>query len=185
MKEASRWQRPVEMKEATRRAGRLALISRLDHVAIATADTGVPLSFYRGTLGLRASSPKIVSDEEVMVTFVKVPGSRIEILEPTSDTSPIARFIRERGGGLHHFCFEVVDLEEALSKLKEAGVELIDEQPRPGRSGERIAFIHPRSTHHVLIELAERRPSVQKGREGDRTGPDKGGGSHTREEQRG
>ena len=132
-----------------------ARIRRLDHIAIAAADAEGPLRFYSQLLGLRGSRPQLVPDEEVIATFLEVPGSRIEILEPTSETSPVARFIRERGGGLHHVCFEVVDLEGILESLKASGVELIDEKPRPGRQGERIAFVHPRSAHHVLIELAE------------------------------
>lgn|GEM_PF-52203 len=135
-----------------------ARIMRLDHIAIAAEDARVPLSFYCQLLGLRANPPQVVPDEGVIVTLVDVPGSQIEILEPTTDSSPVAKFIRERGGGLHHFCFEVVGLPKLLTRLKEAGVELVDEEPRPGRRGEQIAFIHPRYAHHVLVELAEPPP---------------------------
>ena len=91
------------------------------------------------------------------MAFLPVGETRIELLEPTAEDSPIARFIRRRGEGIHHLCFRVSDLEAALERLKKAGVPLVDESPRPGAGGSRIAFVHPRGTGGVLVELTETR----------------------------
>ena len=96
------------------------------------------------------------ADQGVRIAFLPVGDTEIELLEPTSPDSPVARFLARRGEGLHHICLEVNDLEAALKRLKAQGIRLIDETPRDGGLGKRIAFVHPRGLHGVLLELSQR-----------------------------
>lgn len=127
--------------------------TRIAHVGIALSAIDAQLPFYRDVLGL-ASVPVNDSDGARIVAF-DADGSLVELLEPASADSPIGRFIAKRGGGIHHICFAVPDLDEALEKCRAAGVELVDQVPRIGAEGKRIAFLHPRSTGGVLVELTE------------------------------
>jgi len=128
---------------------------RLDHVGIAVRSLAEALRPYVDGLGLTADRTEEVPGERVRVAFLPVGETRIELLEPTAEDSPIARFIQRRGEGIHHLCFQVADLEAALERLKRAGVPLVDESPRAGAGGSRIAFVHPGGTGGVLIELTE------------------------------
>ena len=128
---------------------------RLDHVGIAVRSLDKALRPYVDGLGLSVDGTEEVAGERVRVAFLPVGETRIELLEPTAEDSPIARFIQRRGEGIHHLCFQVADLEAALERLKKAGVPLVDESPRAGAGGSRIAFVHPRGTGGVLIELTE------------------------------
>ena len=128
---------------------------RLDHVGIAVRSLDEALRPYVDGLGLTADSTEEVAEERVRVAFLPVGETRIELLEPTAEDSPIARFIQRRGEGIHHLCFQVADLDAALERLREAGVPLVDESPRGGAGGSRVAFVHPRGTGGVLIELTE------------------------------
>jgi len=128
----------------------------LDHIGIAVADLGQALAFYRDALGLEVEPPEEVSSQGVRVHFVPVGEATIELIEPTSADSPIARFLEKRGPGVHHVTLRVDDLRDVLVRLQERGIRLIDEQPRLGAEGALIAFVHPASTHGVLVELKQR-----------------------------
>ena len=125
----------------------------LDHVGIAVKDLAAALAFYRDALGLEIEAPEEVASQRVRAHFLPVGDARLELLEATAADSPIAKYVDQRGPGLHHVCFEVEDLEGALASLKAAGVRLIDEVPRMGARGHRVAFLHPAATGGVLFEL--------------------------------
>ena len=127
----------------------------LDHVGIAVKSVEEALAFYRDTLGLEVEPPEDVTSQRVRAHFVGVGESTLELLEATAEDSPIARFIAKRGPGMHHVALRVDDIVAALAELKAKGVRLIDEQPRPGAHGALVAFLHPSSTHGVLVELKQ------------------------------
>lgn len=129
----------------------------LDHIGIAVGDLSQALAFYRDALGLDVEPPEEVPSQRVRAHFVPVGEATIELLEPTSADSPIAKFIEKRGPGVHHVTLRVDDICDTLARLKARGVRLIDEAPREGAEGALIAFVHPASTHGVLIELKQRR----------------------------
>ena len=129
----------------------------LDHIGIAVGDLAQALAFYRDALGLEVEPPEEVPSQRVRAHFVPVGEATIELLEPTSGDSPIAKFIEKRGPGVHHVTLRVDDIREALGRLKARGVRLIDQTPREGAEGALIAFVHPASTHGVLVELKQRR----------------------------
>ena len=126
---------------------------RIAHIGIAVPDIGEALKFYRDVLGL-APHPAEVADG---ATIVSLPfgDSEVELLEPRAADSPIAKFLERRGPGIHHVCYRVADLDAALQQVREAGYRLVDEAPRLGAGGCRIAFLHPKSTAGILIELTE------------------------------
>jgi methylmalonyl-CoA epimerase len=128
----------------------------LDHIGIAVASLSEALAFYRDALGLEVESPEHVASQRVRAHFIPLGESALELLEATAEDSPIARYVAKRGPGLHHITLRVDDIEAALAQLKARGVRLIDETPRPGAHGSRVAFIHPSSAHGVLVELKER-----------------------------
>jgi methylmalonyl-CoA/ethylmalonyl-CoA epimerase len=127
----------------------------LDHIGIAVANLGDALSFYRDALGLDIEPPEEVPSQRVRVHFISVGDSSLELLEATDDASPIAKYTAKRGPGLHHITLRVDDIVAALARLKERGVRLIDDAPRPGAHGSLVAFIHPSSAHGVLVELMQ------------------------------
>ena len=129
----------------------------LDHIGIAVDDLEKALEFYRDGLGLDVDVTEDVPSQAVRAHFVETGNAKLELLEATSSESPIARSIERRGVGLHHITFRVDDLVEVLDYLRERGVRLIDDAPRDGAEGALVAFIHPRSTHGVLIELKQER----------------------------
>ncbi len=131
------------------------MIHRIDHVAIVVNDIEAALRVYRDALGLRLSQVQTIPDQDVKVAFLPAGDSEIELLEPINPDSGVARFLARRGEGMHHICLEVDDLDATLAELAAQGVELIDRAPRAGAHG-RIAFIHPKGSHGVLIELLER-----------------------------
>lgn len=133
-------------------------IKRIDHVAIVVPDIGEAKTFYRDALGLPLADVERVDGQEVMVAFFPIGESEIELVEPLNATSGVARYLEKRGPGIHHICLEVDDIEATLAGLKARGVELIDETPTLGSGGKKIAFVHPRSTSGVLIELYESTP---------------------------
>jgi methylmalonyl-CoA/ethylmalonyl-CoA epimerase len=130
-------------------------VKRVDHIAIVVDNLGDALGVYRDKLGMEATHIETMPDQDVEIGFLPVGDSELELLEPTNPESGIGRYLTRRGEGLHHICLEVEHIEEAMAELKTAGLQLIDEEPRRGASG-RIAFIHPKSAHGVLIELLER-----------------------------
>ena len=130
---------------------------RLYHVAIAVKSADEVARMYEVLLGLRITHEEIVEDQGVRAVMLEAKGggSAIELLEPLHERSPISNFLEKRGEGIHHICFLVDDIESSLEKLKSEGVKLIDEKPRPGQYGTRVAFIHPKGMRGVLVELAE------------------------------
>lgn len=130
-------------------------IRRIDHIAIVVESIDAALDFWRDALGLELDHVEDVPDQQSIVAFLPTGSSEVELVKPTSETTGIARYLRKRGPGIHHICFEVEDLGTALAELKEKGVRLIDEKPIIGTGGKKIAFVHPESTHGVLIELYE------------------------------
>lgn len=132
----------------------------LDHVGIAVANLEEAVAFYRDALGLEIDVTEEVASQHVRAHFVGVGGPALELLEATSDTSPIARFVDRRGPGLHHITLRVDDLAATLKLLKSRGIRLIDEAPRPGAENALVAFIHPSSAHGVLVELQQKEPGV-------------------------
>jgi methylmalonyl-CoA/ethylmalonyl-CoA epimerase len=123
------------------------------HLGIAVTDLDAALSFYRDVLGVPCRGPEEADGARIM--HLDFGGSEVELLEPVDDASPIARFIAKRGPGLHHVCYRVADLDAALAACRQNGYTLIDELPRAGAGGGRIAFLHPKATHGTLIELTD------------------------------
>jgi LAO/AO transport system kinase len=132
----------------------------LDHVGIAVSDLDAALAFYRDALGLEVQAPEDVPSQRVRVHFIPAGESALELLEATAADSPIAKYVAKRGPGLHHITLRVDDIEAALARLKARGVRLIDETPRPGAHGTRVAFVHPSSAHGVLVELVQVRQAL-------------------------
>lgn len=130
----------------------------IDHIGIAVPDLDEALKFWQDTLGIKCHGVEEVADQKVKTAFLPVKDTEIELLEGTSDDSPISKFIEKNKGrgGLHHMAIRVDNLEKALAELKEKGVRLIDEKPRLGAGGARIAFLHPKASGGVLLELCER-----------------------------
>jgi methylmalonyl-CoA/ethylmalonyl-CoA epimerase len=126
---------------------------RLAHVGLAVSSAGGQAAFFRDVLGL-ATVPVNDSDGAKITAF-QAGDSLVELLEPESEDTPVGRFIARRGPGIHHLCFEVPDLDAALDQCRAAGIELVDQLPRTGAEGKRIAFLHPRSTGGILLELTE------------------------------
>lgn len=127
----------------------------MNHIGIATADSEAAQRFFIHGLGLSTEASEDVPSDAVRVSFLPVGESRIELLEPIGESGPVQSFIEKRGQGIHHICLEVEDLAGMLLNLKEQGVKLLDEEPRPGAHGTMVAFLHPKSANGVLIELVE------------------------------
>lgn len=131
------------------------MLKKVDHIGIAVKDLAEASKIYEA-LGLKSAGTEIVEEQKVKVAFYPVGDSEVELLESTSPDGPIARYIDKNGPGIQHIAFRVDNIEKALAELKEKGVRLIDEKPRYGAGGAKIAFLHPKSTFGVLIELSER-----------------------------
>lgn len=128
----------------------------IDHIGIAVKSIDEALKFWEATLGISCLGVEEVADQKTKTAFLPLKDSEIELLEGTSPDSPISKFIESRGEGLHHIAIRVSNIEQALEELKEKGVRLIDEKPRMGAGGAKIAFVHPKATGGVLLELSER-----------------------------
>lgn len=128
---------------------------KINHLGIATKGIDEALKFWVDALGLENVHTETVEDQKVRVAMLPIGESRIELLEPTSEDSPITRFLEKRGGGIHHIAVEVEDINAALMKLKQQGARLIDESPRIGAEGCLVAFVHPSSANGVLLELVQ------------------------------
>jgi len=131
------------------------MIERIDHIAVVVEDIERALGVFRDALGMELNHMETIPEQDVKIAFLPVGESEIELLEPISSDSGVARFLAKRGEGLHHICLEVEDIDAALAELKGKGIRLINERPVAGAHG-RVAFVHPKSTHGVLIELLER-----------------------------
>ena len=128
---------------------------KINHLGIATKGIEEALKFWEDALGLENVHTETVEDQKVRVAMLPIGESRIELLEPTSEDSPISKFLEKRGGGIHHIAVEVEDIRAALAKLKREGARLIDETPRIGAEGCLVAFVHPASANGVLLELVQ------------------------------
>ena len=134
--------------------GPVCVARHVNHVALVVNDMDETLEFYRRTFGVGSAETEEVPDQGVRAAVVRIGGTLLELIEPTDPSSGVARYIEKRGEGMHHICFEVDNLEDTLSRLDDAGVQLVDKTPRKGLVGN-IAFLHPRSTRGVLIELVD------------------------------
>jgi methylmalonyl-CoA/ethylmalonyl-CoA epimerase len=130
-------------------------LKRLDHVAILVEDLDDALVFWQDKLGLKLDHVETISSMEVKIAFLPLGESEVELVQPTTGDSGLAKFLEKRGPGLHHICLEVEDIQSKLEELKEKGVRLIDETPVNMDDGRKLAFIHPKSAGGVLVELYE------------------------------
>jgi len=131
-------------------------ITRVDHIGVAVKSIDEALKLFEGVLGLKATERETVEEQKVTVAFLPVGESEIELLESTEPDGAIAKYIEKRGEGIQHVALRVTNIEEALKELKEKGVRLIDETPRKGAGGAKIAFVHPKETYGVMLELCQR-----------------------------
>lgn len=131
-------------------------VSKVDHIGIAVKSIAESKKFYTEILGLIALGEETVEEQKVKVCFIPCGDSEIELLESTSPDGPVAKFIEARGEGMQHIALRVDDIDAAIAELKEKGVRLIDEKPRYGAGGARIAFVHPKATNGILLELSQR-----------------------------
>ena len=128
-------------------------ITHIEHLGIAVKSIEEQLPYYEQILGIKCSNIEEVPDQKVKTAFFKIGQTKIELLEPTSEDSTIAKFIEKRGEGFHHIAFAVPDVQNSLIEMEAKGVQLIDKTPRKGAEGLSIAFLHPKSTHGILTEL--------------------------------
>jgi len=128
---------------------------KINHIGIAVKNLENAIPFYRDQLGMNFEGTEEVSEQKVRVAFLQVGESRIELLEPTSPDSPVAKYLEKNGEGIHHLAYQVDDIEETLAQLKQSGVRLIDEQPRRGAHNSLIAFLHPKASGGVLTEICQ------------------------------
>jgi len=132
------------------------MVKKVDHIGIAVKSLDEALNFYENTLGIKCVETEVVEEQKVKVAFLPIGDTEVELLESTEEDGPIAKFIEKRGEGIQHIAYRVDDIEEAIADLKAKGIRMIDEKPRYGAGGAKIAFLHPKSTFGVLIELCER-----------------------------
>ncbi|MDK2820311.1 MAG: methylmalonyl-CoA/ethylmalonyl-CoA epimerase [Clostridia bacterium] len=131
-------------------------VLKVDHIGLAVKSLQDTLPFYEEILGIKSNGTEEIPDQKVRVAFLPVGDSEIELLEATEPDSPIAKFIESRGEGLQHIALRVDDIEATIAELKEKGVRMIDEKPRYGAGGASIAFVHPKATKGLLLELSQR-----------------------------
>jgi methylmalonyl-CoA/ethylmalonyl-CoA epimerase len=131
------------------------MLTKINHIGIAVKSLDDAIPFYRDNLGMAFAGIEEVPEQKVRVAMLVVGESKIELLEPTATDSPVAIFIEKNGAGIHHVAYEVDDIENAIAKLLSGGARMIDEKPRCGAHGTRIAFIHPKSSGGVLTELCQ------------------------------
>lgn len=130
-------------------------VKKIDHLGIAVADVAEAKKVYEDLLGLKLTREEVVTDQGVRTYFYPLAGVKLELLESITPDGPIARHIEKRGAGLQHLAVEVEDIEEAIASMKAKGVRMLDERPRKGVEDSKIAFVHPKDTHGVLLELVE------------------------------
>jgi methylmalonyl-CoA epimerase len=132
------------------------MTNKIDHIGVAVRDLDAQIEFYKNVLGLTCTCVEEVKEQKVRVAILPIGDTKIELLAPTSTESPVAKFMAKNGEGLHHIAFRVTSIEKALEKVKANCVKLIDEKPRIGAAGLKIAFLHPKSTGGILIELCQK-----------------------------
>lgn len=131
------------------------MTKKISHIGIAVKSLDASIPLYRDGMGMEFEGTEEVAEQKVRVAFLVIGESRIELLEPTAEDSPVAKFLAKNGEGVHHIAYEVEDIEAALAEMKEKGIRLIDETPRLGAHNARIAFLHPKATGGVLTELCQ------------------------------
>lgn len=131
------------------------MLHKINHIGIAVQSIEATLPFYRDQLGMAYLGSEEVVEQKVRVAMLCIGESKIELLEPTSVDSPVAKFLEKGGQGIHHVAYEVEDIEATIAKMISEGARMIDEKPRLGAHGTRIAFVHPKSSHGVLTELCQ------------------------------
>ena len=131
------------------------MLNRIYHLGYAVEDIEAASRFYSENFGAEPTEPEVVEEQGIVAITFRVGESMIELVQPTRPDSPVGRFLERRGEGVHHVAYEVEDLEAALRELKRSGVDLVDEEPRRGAGGTRVAFVHPKSAFGVLTELVE------------------------------
>ena len=132
-----------------------SLLTEIDHVAIAVRDLEAAVAYYRDTFGAEVEHREVVESDRVEEALLKVAESYIQLLTPTSDDSPVAKYLEKKGEGVHHVGYRVADCAAALQAVKDAGGRVIDEHPRPGSRGTTVAFVHPKAAFGTLIELVQ------------------------------
>ncbi|QIB28067.1 methylmalonyl-CoA epimerase [Caloranaerobacter azorensis] len=132
------------------------MVKKVDHIGIAVKNLEETLKFYKQVLGLELNGIEIVEQQKVKVAFLPIGDTEIELLESTDKEGPIAKYIEKKGEGIQHIAYRVDDIEKAIEEVKSKGIRMIDEKPRYGAGGAKIAFLHPKSTYGVLIELCQR-----------------------------
>ena len=132
------------------------MVLKLDHIGIAVSNLEESLKLYMDVLGMKLHGTETVEEQKVKVAFLPLGDTELELLESTAPDGPIAKFIEAKGQGIQHLAFKVENIEKALEELKAKGMRLIDEKPRYGAGGAKIAFMHPKSTNGVLVELCQR-----------------------------
>ena len=132
------------------------MITGLDHIGIAVNDLDEALRVYEKVLGLKVKKIKVIEEQKIKAALLLAGKIKIELMEPTDEEGPVARFIKKKGEGVHHIALTVTNLEDFLKKIKEKGIALVDEKSRIGAEGYKMAFLHPKSTKNVLLELCEK-----------------------------
>ena len=131
------------------------MLNRIYHLGYAVEDIEAASRFYRENFGVEPTEPEVIEEQGIIATMFRVGESMVELVQPTGPDTPVGRFLQRRGEGFHHVAYQVNDLEAALRDLRNSGFEIIDEEPRVGVGGTKMAFVHPRSTFGVLTELVE------------------------------
>jgi methylmalonyl-CoA/ethylmalonyl-CoA epimerase len=131
------------------------MLGRIDHIGVATDDLDGAIALYEGALGMPVAHRETVESQGVEAVLLDVGEGHVELLRPLNPDTPVGKYLDKRGPGLHHVAYAVDDIDDVLAKLKEAGIELIDSEPRVGIRESRVAFVHPRSTGGVLTEIVE------------------------------
>ena len=131
------------------------MLKKIHHIAVAVDNLDEAAKFYQDGLGLDLTGIEVVSAQKTKVGFFRIGGSNIELVQPAEPDSPLHKFLKTKGQGMHHLCFEVDDIEAEIKNLLENGATMIDQKPRPGAHNSRVAFVHPKSSSGVLIELVE------------------------------
>lgn len=135
------------------------MAAKIDHIGIAVKNIDERVKFYEDVLGLTVGHREEVPTEKVKTAFLEIDGTHLELLEATSEESAIAKSIAKRGEGIHHICYDVPDVQTAIDQCKANGLTVLDETPRPGAKGKLVAFIHPKSTGGILVELSQDMPT--------------------------
>ncbi len=131
------------------------MLNKINHIAVAVNNLEEAAKFYQNVMGLHLSGVEVIAAQKTKVGFFKIGESNIELVQPSEPDSPLVKFLETRGQGIHHICFEVDDIETEIKTLLEKGATMVDQKPRSGAHDSRVAFIHPKSSNGVLIELCE------------------------------